>query len=299
GYAVAFFDRYRGNPLLGAAFGALRTVRAQRRPLRFLASRLLWRTGLCRRLVIDMGAYRLRFFPTALSAAYWIDPAERAADEAFITQALQAGDTLVDVGANIGALALAGAARVGVAGRVYAIEAHPRVFAYLQDNITLNGFSQMRVLHSAVGAMPGELAFSDQRSDDQNRVEEGGAIKVPVATLDALLRDHAGPIALLKIDVEGFERFVLQGARELLARTQCVFFESWDEHFHRYGYTTADLVADLRAQGFTLFRFAGDSFQALPPRYCSAYCENLVAARDVDALSQRLAGRYRLVSNGQ
>jgi len=66
---------------------------------RFLAGRILWRTGLCRRLQITTDLYRLRFFPTALSCALWIDRHARQRGEDFYRRHLRRDDTVVDVGA--------------------------------------------------------------------------------------------------------------------------------------------------------------------------------------------------------
>ena len=68
------------------------------RPVRNLAGRLLWQTGLCRRFTIRKDGYVLRFFPSSVSCAYWIDPDARADDERVVTRLLDPGGTYVDVG---------------------------------------------------------------------------------------------------------------------------------------------------------------------------------------------------------
>jgi hypothetical protein len=94
--------------------------------------------------------------------------------------------------------------------------------------------------------------FSDYRSDDQNHVTIASAdgITVAVRTLDSLVPNRN--VDLLKIDVEGFELMVLRGAREALARTRAIYFEAWDRHFARYGYSFADLHDFLTLHGFTI-----------------------------------------------
>jgi FkbM family methyltransferase len=158
-------------------------------------------------------------------------PNDRQEEDRLLASYLREGDCMVDVGANVGTLALTAAGRVGQAGIVYAFEGHPRVYRYLQENVALNGFANVRAFNLAIGDVDGTTQFSDLRSDDQNSiVRRGEGITVPMRPLDAL--GIIEPVIhLLKIDVEGYERFVLEGARELLARTLTVYFESWDTHF--------------------------------------------------------------------
>src|SRR3954452_24202597 len=135
---------------------------------RFLLSRALWVSRLCRFITFGFPAgYRMRFYPSSMSAGLWRKRDLRAEDAGFIASYLQSGETFVDVGANVGQLSLAAAVRVGRSGRVIAIEAHPRIRKYLLGNIRLNGLS-VEVHNTAIGSTEGELVFTDFRSDDMN-----------------------------------------------------------------------------------------------------------------------------------
>ena len=103
-------------------------------------------------------------------------------------------------------------------------------------------------------------------SDDQNPVVAPG-IDVPLSTLALLLPKVA--IRLLEIDVEGFELFVLRGAQSVLERTLMMYFESWEEHFRKYGYGTSDVLSLLRDHGFEI---------GVPENYRSDRNENLLRA---------------------
>ena len=242
-------------------------------------SRLLWRSGFSHLFVVRRNGYRVRFHPSAVSAGTWTEPDSLSQEEAFVASRLRPGDCYVDVGSNVGMLVLRAATVVGATGRVIAIEAHPRTYRFLVDNVTLNGFSWVRAIHSAVGKDQGTLTFSDELSDDQNHVVlEGAGVEVPVARLDDLVPD--GPIALLKVDVEGFELPVLLGAPRVLERTRCILLESWDEHAARYGFTVTNVGALLRDSGFTIFRFSGDGLQRVVGAVSSSRCENLVGIRE-------------------
>jgi FkbM family methyltransferase len=135
-----------------------------------------------------------------------------------------------------------------------AIEAHPTTFRYLQSNIELNRFSNMIAYQYAIGTQTGITRFSSGlRDDSMNRVTEDGAIEVPLVSLDELLTPHAGEIDLLKVDVEGYERFVFAGATKTLARTKAIYFEVYERNFERFGYCTADVLQALATYGFASY----------------------------------------------
>jgi hypothetical protein len=113
-------------------------IAEQKHPVRFLFSRLLMRSGLSVLFVIKKEGYKLKFYPSSLSAALWVDSDDRHADERFLKEYLQSGDIVIDVGANIGSLTLAASDIVGESGKVYAVEANPKIFSYLRGNLLLN-----------------------------------------------------------------------------------------------------------------------------------------------------------------
>ena len=265
----------------------------QKQPLKFLLSRLLMKTGLSQHLIIKQRAFVLRFYPTSLSAALWIDPRARRGDEEFFRRYLRPGDVMIDAGANIGSTALVAAAVVGAAGKVFAIEAHPQTFGYLQGNIELNG-TNVQAFNVALGEREGKLCFSNKSSDDQNAVvADGAGLEIAVRRLDDLGID-APRVALLKIDVEGYEKFVLQGAPRLLDKTDCVYFEAWEKHFAKYNYSTVDVLTILSRHGFQILRMSGQNeVSALDDDYVSQRAENLIAVRDAAAFLERTGFRWK------
>lgn len=260
------------------AIRLLKRLRAEPAPIRMVASRVLWHTPLARAITIQRPGYRIRFHPSAVSAETWHLPKLISAEERFVARTLKSGDTYVDVGANVGLLALRAASIVGPTGRVIAIEAHPATFSYLQDNIRLNGFG-ITAIHAAAGDANGVIRFSSGRSDDQNHVvidsEEG--IDVAVKRLDEMV--PPGPITLLKVDVEGFELPVFLGAPAVLSRTRTIMFESWDQHVVRYDYRVADILKLLRDAGFRITRLHEDHELPIAGEHTSVHCENLIAHR--------------------
>ena len=259
--------------------GIANAIVTARHPYRFVASRIFRATGICRWMKIRRDGYQLKFFPSAFSASLWTDKSDVPDDERFLKGFLRPGQVVVDVGANIGTHSIVSAIQVGATGRVYAVEAHPVTARFLRENIRLNELDLIvKVMNVAVGETSGEAMFSDQRSDDQNCIlpKSTGGISVRVAPLDSLIA--AGPIDLIKIDVEGFELMVLRGALATLSRTRAIYFEAWDRHFTRYGYCFAELWDLLNSQGFKVVH--PQTERSIPRSERIPECLNLLALRD-------------------
>jgi FkbM family methyltransferase len=244
----------------------IRRIREEPDPVRFIASRLLWRTGLCSLLTIPRQGYDLTFFPTDMSAALWLNRHYSDQDRSVIGGILRPGDTFVDVGANVGELSLFAAQSMGKRGFVVSIEAHPKTFSYLRRNIDRNPHLTLQAINAAAGNYNGKVNFTSRLSDGQNCVSAQGRCCIPTHTLDELL-GNLGTIRLLKIDVEGYEKFVLEGAINLLTRTEYVYFEAWDRHAERYCYKTPEIAELLRSAGFQV------------PEFDASKCCNVLAAK--------------------
>lgn len=222
----------------------------------------------------------MRLQPTGLSLSFFVDPAARADDSGMLRAILKPGDTYVDVGANIGHLAIEAALIVGPAGKVVAIEAHPTTCEYCNENIRLNGLGQrIDLVRCAIGDSRGVVCFSDNApsSADQNRVIAEGALRVPRFRLDDLI--GAGTIALLKIDVEGYELFVLRGAESILPNVRAIYFEAWDSHYSNYGYTFPEIYDLLTARNFSIYRVFDGERSPVSRTQSFSSCQNLLALR--------------------
>lgn len=136
------------------------------------------------------------------------------------------GMVAIDVGANLGYFSVLLAHLVGPTGRVIAVEPNPRLAQLAERNLALNGFwHTARVERIAAGATSGQpVQFRFMASDPKNgHVVEAGAglppgeamveIAVPGMRLDDVV---AGPVDLIKIDIEGAEEQAWAGMTRLL-----------------------------------------------------------------------------------
>jgi len=132
----------------------------------------------------------------------------------------------VDVGANQGLFTLVAAAR-NPKVRIYAFEPNPNVNALLVDNVAVNDWTdRVTVSCQAVSDRPGMVEFRVPESPYAavgaivavSRSRTGTVIEVPAVRLDDLLGDEE--VDVVKIDVEGAESLVIQGAEQTLRRTR-------------------------------------------------------------------------------
>ena len=163
----------------------------------------------------------------------------RTEDKKFLEQVVKPGGFVVDVGANIGVLTIQAAKMVGKGGRVISIEPNPQVVHFCRENVKLNGLENVTVFQTALGAKEGVTFFNCDPCDDRSRViEKGGqgGVEVPISRLDKIMEaEPTREIDLLKVDVEGYEFVVLEGAVKSLARTRLIYIEVDAANYAHYG----------------------------------------------------------------
>jgi FkbM family methyltransferase len=171
--------------------------------------------------------------------------------------------TFVDIGANIGAIALDIAIRRPDA-RIIAIEPSPAVLPYLTHNITHNRITNVHLEALAASDREGEIDFylppsahfGMASAAPQFGVEP---VRVRAQTLDAILASIAvSNVSVIKIDAEGAELDVIRGAARLLSADDApalIFeFVDWAEaRLHRPG----DAQRELMRLGYDLTRLDG------------------------------------------
>ena len=135
-----------------------------------------------------------------------------------VCRILRDGQTFVDVGANIGWYTLLGASIVGEKGKVLAIEPEPENFKLLASSICFNQFANVSAVEACVSDNSNmETLYLHAAVSHSTLSKSTRSIEVPASTLDELATEYAlENIDLLKIDVEGAEAKVLNGALKLI-----------------------------------------------------------------------------------
>jgi FkbM family methyltransferase len=183
---------------------------------------------------------------------------------------LRPGDLFFDVGANIGHHSLVAASR---GATVHAFEPVPRLAERLGENFRFNGIQDRLVLNvAAVGAEPGTaiLYEADRPDDGSHSIIPGVPAashrphQVKVVTLDAYAARVGSRPALIKVDVEGYEARVLDGATGLLRGTPRPFvvLETGDRLADQIGESARSVLGRLEAMGYQLYRLEEQSLRA-------------------------------------
>lgn len=187
------------------------------------------------------------------------EPGVIRAVERFVT----AGGHCLDVGANVGAVALAMARQVGPSGRVLAIEPGPPYLARLRQNLQANPKLANRIVILEAGLSeteksllwrPDPLHPFNARLSQVHLTAVPGELPIPVTTLDAAVaRQEWKRVDFIKIDVEGMELEVLRGARGTLESLRpVVLFETLE--VFRPGHLAINGIADVFAEIEELLR---------------------------------------------
>jgi FkbM family methyltransferase len=201
----------------------------------------------------------------------------------FFLSWLRPGMTVVDAGAHVGQYTLLASGLVGPAGRVIAFEPHPVLGRVLRRNVARAGCANVTVSSLALGRARGtaELVLAPPANHGASSLRPGPqepGVQVQVDTLDQAL---AGPgrVDLIKIDVEGAELDVLDGAGRTLAASPDVVLvvEFLRENAVPFGRTVEDLETRLRELGFGLYTLTPAGL--FPYRPVTELAANVVAVR--------------------
>lgn len=218
------------------------------------------------------------FVPAALDdyMVYWVfvNGYHRDAVVRLSRELMLPGDRVLDVGANIGLWAMGAARAVGAGGAVHAIEPIPENHARLVSNLALNGLTHVRTAQVAFSSRSGPITMFRPSYGNSGHPSLGRreGVDLPVAieaiTLDDYCeREGLTHVDFVKIDVEGAELLVLQGATKLLASQDApvILFEVNEDTARMLGVRTADVKKLLAANGYELYEFDGRRLRAVEP----------------------------------
>lgn len=230
--------------------------------------------------VIERSLWIVGIYDLSLSEALW--------------RAIAPGEIVLDIGANIGYMTSLIAAKVGLSGKVIAFEPNPEVYQELQYHIHTwrqqHNWSHIELSSLALSnqAGVGILNIPLQNRGEAALVDSAESVAdhslrtypVTLTTLDQFWQNRDEMISVLKIDVEGHELAVFQGAKKLLNQGQIrdIFFED-------HAYYPSPATDFLEDQGYTIFRLWKGFWRPLlrPATYNAVHRwepPNYVATRD-------------------
>jgi len=215
----------------------------------------------------------------------------------FILKCLRKGDLFADVGANVGVYSLLAAGTCGA--RVAAFEPVPRAVEAFDENVAINKLESLVTLHRVgVGAAAGRAEITTGQGGANHivgSVERGErTATIEIVTLDAHFPKEC-PVGI-KIDVEGYESQVLNGAQRILSdpRLKFVIMEAISRP-GREANNVSESIKILGSHGFAMYAFdpMRGLLQQAPAQsicYISEGDENCLFLRDADFIRARLGG---------
>ena len=236
---------------------------------------------------------KLKYRYRALRYKYKLDSPEIRS----ISQHLKKGDTAVDIGMHKGAYLYWLNKSVGKTGQVFGFEPQPQLYAYLKgikqafdyQNITLENkgvssqkgqFSLFVPDNNGKGTSPG-ATLNASKAEEEACTE----IQIETVTLDEYFHPEQ-KIVLIKIDVEGHEMAVFQGAQRLLNEQHPVLLFECEQR-HNKELDIHDIFEYLKGLGYSGYffhenqikpieAFSLEQHQIHPDPKSSAYCNNFL-----------------------
>ncbi|HEX8361339.1 MAG TPA: FkbM family methyltransferase [Longimicrobium sp.] len=174
------------------------------------------------------------------------------------------GDTVLDVGAHVGYYTVLSAVLAGQRGAVWAFEPNPTNARFLRRHAEINGLRQVTVTEAAVSDANGTARFGFGRGSGTGHLAAEGDVEVRTVRLDDFCAEHGIAPAAIKIDVEGAEGAVLNGAREVLAKHRpIIFLSTHGAEVHQA------CLAFMKEAGYACAPVLGDDVRTTTELFCT------------------------------
>jgi FkbM family methyltransferase len=178
-------------------------------------------------LIVDHGKYKFNFYGSGdrgeiLYHAFW----ERMFSEELekVKDYIKRGDTVIDVGGNIGFFVLILNEMLGDEGNIFSFEPSKRLKERLEKTIKINNIKNVTIVNLALGESerkttlhynPKQTGLSSIITDFKNGLVSE---EIQITSLDKFSENIQSRISFIKIDTEGYEPQVLKGARKIISR---------------------------------------------------------------------------------
>lgn len=146
----------------------------------------------------------------------------------FLAKQLQEGMICLDIGANLGYFAFLESSKVGKTGKVIAVEPAPITYELFKKNIELQKYQNISSYNFAFSNNIGTVDFFISNSSNWSRIvgekdpyhgDEGKIIKIECKPIDDFIEELGlKKLDLIRIDLEGYEYEIFQGAKKTLSQ---------------------------------------------------------------------------------
>jgi FkbM family methyltransferase len=198
---------------------------------------------------------------------FWFKRRQDKQERDFMQKIIQPGDTVVDIGANIGFYTVYFSDLAGPAGKVYAFEPDRTNFKHLKK--TVRDTENVLLFEQAIGEKAGSITlYVSALLNVDNRTYKTDSYshfyEVKLVALDSVFA--AGEkIAFVKLDIQGAEVPALKGMRQVIARNEklVIFSEFWPYGLNRAGSSVKEYEALLKELGLSIYLMENGAIQKL------------------------------------
>lgn len=177
-----------------------------------------------------------------------------------ISDEIHTGDTVLDIGANIGDDTLTLAKIVGPKGKIYAFEPDPENFRLLEKNVNVNKYNNVVSVESAVSNRNGKLKlYLSENNKADHRIyashDNRKFVEVKSVVLDTYFKNKKTKINVVKIDVQGAEMMAFEGMAKLLRKNSYpkILTEFWPIGLKRCGSTSSIFLKFIRNLKYDIY----------------------------------------------
>ena len=212
----------------------------------------------------------------ALSLGRPYEPMETSIINAFVKR----GDTVIDLGANVGYYTLLFARLVGQNGRVVAFEPSPANCEILEKNVRINGYRNVEINQMAVSDKSGKARLQLSVNPGDNRIQSNDLqldkrrkktvgssyVEVETVSLDEYFGKSDGNIDFIKMDVQGAEHSAILGMQRTLVRNIKIkiLTEFFPKLLSEFGAKPSDYLQLLQQNGFLIYRLDEANCKIVP-----------------------------------
>lgn len=208
-------------------------------------------------------------------------------DSIFLLHFLNKKSVFIDIGANVGHYSLL--ASIISKASVISIEPVNKTFQRLKNNILLNNVSdQVKLLNIGLSDKKGKLFFSDNQFTTNKVSLDNKGTEINVEILDDICKDVK--VEIIKIDVEGYEYFVLNGAKNTLNSDDLkVIIIELNDSGKSFGINDLQIINLLNESGFKQYKYDIFNRKLSPIDYKNESQFNTIFIKDIDFVMQRIS----------
>lgn len=171
---------------------------------------------------------------------------------------IKKGDTIIDLGANIGFWTLYFAQKVGKTGKVFAFEPEPTNLELLQKNVKENNFENIIIENKAVSHSNNKLKLFLSYEANDHRIYDPGdnrkSIEIESIRLDDYFKSDE-KIDFIKSNIQGADFFAIKGMPNLIQRSKKlkIMIEFYPELLREFNADPGEFLTTLQDFGFKLY----------------------------------------------